>query len=403
MLVVNQVVAATAMALLAVALLAAAAPEAARADKAPEAGKTPLRILSIMTIDTMSHHLWLSPLTTELAKRGHLVTSVDVAMPKEVPATMKVSVIETAFQAIPGLMKRWLKSNLVQQLAMMYEYQTEECSNDLKSPAMQRLLASDQKFDLIIIDFMADCQLGVVHRFGYPGVVVVSPFPGSSWVDDLMGNPPAVGVYPMTMLPYPQPMALWQRVTTLGLYVYTRLLGHWHRPDHDRVLKEVYGSDVPTSAELRRSVHLALVNENPVLEPARPLPPNVIAVGGMHVKPAKLSNIPAVSAQCLLKSLEPRMTSDFVPRRRPYYGECARKAWRKASLVHAYRFRPAVAASRASRWSILSAERGQEEVHDAILHCKTSLSVAITWRPAYLFRHHVTSILKPEIRGFRNS
>lgn len=54
----------------------------------------PLRILSIMTIDTMSHHLWMAPLTIELAKRGHNVVSVDVALPKEVCKAVNIRGIQ---------------------------------------------------------------------------------------------------------------------------------------------------------------------------------------------------------------------------------------------------------------------------------------------------------------------
>ena len=48
----------------------------------PSGGPKPLRVLALMTMDTMSHHLWLASLTLRLAERGHGVHSVDVATPK---------------------------------------------------------------------------------------------------------------------------------------------------------------------------------------------------------------------------------------------------------------------------------------------------------------------------------
>ncbi|KAE8737032.1 UDP-glycosyltransferase-31, partial [Frankliniella occidentalis] len=72
----------------------AAAPAAAPAG-APAAAATParkpLRILAIMTVGTMSHHIWMSALTVELAKRGHLVTSIDIHEHSENPPTLNTT------------------------------------------------------------------------------------------------------------------------------------------------------------------------------------------------------------------------------------------------------------------------------------------------------------------------
>ena len=63
-----------------------------------------------------------------------------------------------------------------------------------------------------------------VHRFDYPGVVAVSPFPGALWMDDLLGNPVLPGLQPLAVRPFPQPMSLAQRAATTALYLYSRYL-----------------------------------------------------------------------------------------------------------------------------------------------------------------------------------
>ncbi|XP_052131801.1 UDP-glycosyltransferase UGT5-like [Frankliniella occidentalis] len=248
-----------------------------------------------MTVGTMSHHIWMSALTVELAKRGHLVTSIDIHKHSENPPTLNTTVIETAFKlSHPEFMKRWSAATVVQQISLMQEMVEKECIRDLGSPTMQRLLdpAVERTFDLVIIDYYTDCMLGFAHRFNYPGMLAVSPFPISPWIDDLMYNPQVPSILAHTMQPFPHPMNLWQRAWTLFLHAHSKLMVWWWRPVQDGLIKRFFGEDAPSVEQLRQHVHVALVNENPVLEAARPLPPSLIPVGGMHVKPADLGRIP---------------------------------------------------------------------------------------------------------------
>lgn len=55
----------------------------------------------------------------------------------------------------------------------------------------------------------------------------------------------------------------------------------------DQVMKDAYGSDLPTVSELEKRIAIALVSTTPVFDPPQPLPPNVIDVGGMHIRDPK--------------------------------------------------------------------------------------------------------------------
>ncbi|XP_026274905.2 UDP-glycosyltransferase UGT5-like isoform X1 [Frankliniella occidentalis] len=258
--------------------------------------RKPLRILALMTFDTMSHHIWMSALTVELAKRGHLVTSIDIHKHSENPPTLNTTVIETAFQFIDQeYMKLFMASTVPGQISMLQDMGEIDCKRDLASPTMQRLLdpAFKGAFDPIIIDYHADCMLGFVHRFNYPGVLAVSAFPVAPWVDDLMHNPQVPSILAHTLQPFPHPMNLWQRAWTLYLHAHQKFLVWWRRPVENSLIKRFFGDDAPSVEQLRQHVHVALVNENPVLEAPRPLLPSQIPVGGMHVKPADLGRIPS--------------------------------------------------------------------------------------------------------------
>lgn len=52
-------------------------------------------------------------------------------------------------------------------------------------------------------------------------------------------------------------------------------------------MMEHFGQDLPSISQLEKRATLALVNSNPILDSLGPLPDNVIAIGGMHIKHPK--------------------------------------------------------------------------------------------------------------------
>lgn len=78
------------------------------------------------------------------------------------------------------------------------------------------------------------------------------------------------------------------------------------------------GSNVPSTAELERRAILALVSTNPALDVPIPLPPNVIAVAGLHIEePKRLPTeyeafINASAKGAILFSLGTNVRSDMM-------------------------------------------------------------------------------------------
>lgn len=54
-----------------------------------------------------------------------------------------------------------------------------------------------------------------------------------------------------------------------------------------RMATKIFGPDLPNLGELERKSVLGFVNSHPTVDIPEPLPPNVIAVGGLQVRPAK--------------------------------------------------------------------------------------------------------------------
>lgn len=72
-------------------------------------------------------------------------------------------------------------------------------------------------------------------------------------------------------------------------------------PATDKLLEGKFGPDMPSITEIERRASMALVSTHPIFDYTRPLPENVIPVGGLHVRNAK--PVPKVRANYILNML----------------------------------------------------------------------------------------------------
>jgi glucuronosyltransferase len=167
----------------------------------------------------------------------------------------------------------------------------------LQQKDVQNLLHSnDQQFDLIITEsFVTDSVLGFAHKFKAPVVQVVA-FGGTPWIGDMVGNTSPYSYVPDPMQNFSDRMTFWQRIlNTLGI-TYQKLSRYMHHLPKQQAILEKYFSDyapLPSISELASSTSLILVNGHFSISYPMPLMPNIVPVGGMHVKPAK--KLPEVS------------------------------------------------------------------------------------------------------------
>lgn len=58
-------------------------------------------------------------------------------------------------------------------------------------------------------------------------------------------------------------------------------------PYINKLAQDVFGKDLPYVADLEHRMKIALVNSNPAIDFAEPLPPNIIPVAGLQILPVK--------------------------------------------------------------------------------------------------------------------
>ncbi|KAJ4441095.1 hypothetical protein ANN_10945, partial [Periplaneta americana] len=262
-------------------------------------GSDGARILGLFPIPGRSHMNVNAAIIEELARRGHQVTVVSpFPLAKPIPnyteMVMKKMDIEDMGNAT-GSAERFdpfdMKDmNYIAKVAMLWGFGQAFCDMFLQDPAVQKLMQSDDlQFDLIMTEnFYLDCFLGFAHKYKVP-VVQVCSFGGSEVIGDLVGNPYPYAYVPDVFQELTDKMDFKGRLqNTLGLLF--QQLGKiiYYIPKQNALMRKHFNSpDMPSIMELEKYTALVLVNHHFSISYPRPLMPNLVQVGGMHIKPPK--------------------------------------------------------------------------------------------------------------------
>jgi glucuronosyltransferase len=177
------------------------------------------------------------------------------------------------------------------------------CDEYLQDAGVQELIHStDEQFDLIIMEaFFNDCFLGFAHKFRAP-VVQVCSFGGTDWMDNWVGNPHPYAYIPGAFVTYSDRMTFWERfINTVNGIVQSIGRRYYYLPQQDAIARKYFNftDDLPSISELESSTALVLLNHHFSLSYPKPLMPNMVQVGGMHIKSPKTLPVVMSSAQLL--------------------------------------------------------------------------------------------------------
>jgi len=65
-------------------------------------------------------------------------------------------------------------------------------------------------------------------------------------------------------------------------------------PISQRIAERYIGHEIRPLHELEKNITILLINTHPAFEPAIPLPPNAIEIGGLHAQPLQATDEKAV-------------------------------------------------------------------------------------------------------------
>jgi glucuronosyltransferase len=175
------------------------------------------------------------------------------------------------------------------------------CVTVLQHPEVQKLIHSKHHhFDAIIVEaFSNECFMGFAHKFN-AAIIQICPFGGTHWMGEWVGNPNPYSYIPDIYLHYSHHMNFLERLVNTLYGVYWRIGQEFYSiPKQEAVMKQFFNftESVPSLAELLRKTSLLLVNNHFSLNYPKPLMPNIIEVGGIHLQPpTKLPEVRHVTA-----------------------------------------------------------------------------------------------------------
>lgn len=247
------------------------------------------RVLVFQPINARSHSIVMEPLFEELAARGHNLT-VFTCFPHKssLPNLHEVDVSRFQHNAVSNvsldLIRELMPDPWTTSFAMP-DIELLMCNKILPEEPLQKLLQSNETFDLVMTEiFAVDCLVPFAHKFNAPLIsfVTSSSLP---WMADRVGLPDNPSFVPNYFLGFPPKMTFFQRIHNSAVYAYTKLVHHFYaRPKGQTFVNKYFDDSIPPLDQLVKNTSMLFINSHFSLTHSRPLPPNVLEIGGIHLR-----------------------------------------------------------------------------------------------------------------------
>lgn len=240
------------------------------------------KILCLFGIAGKSHTHVFNALTTELARKGHELTVV-TPFPIKDPLKRYIQIDAPITREAIKYFDMSSKMNVFLKIYTMFDYMINICPSILNTPEVQDL--KDKKFDLVFVSmFFNECFLPFARHNNAP-LILISPAGLISWVSDSIGNPEQYSYVPNMLAPLSDKMSFFERFLNTVINILMTILRNIAiTPRMTAAAREYFGEDIPPLDDLMSNASLALINNHISINYPRPLLPNVIEVGGMHIK-----------------------------------------------------------------------------------------------------------------------
>lgn len=244
-------------------------------------------ILGIFPHHARSHLTVFLPLMKGLAKKGHIVTVISYFPLKQ--SYGNYTDIDLSDGKFVELSLNWENIGRTKWAQFgfplhLINQAKQNCQNGLNSKNLRNFLRTKQKFDVIVIEmFNSDCFLSLVDKFPAPVVGFTSSVM-LYWYYSRFGNPAHPAYIDNSLLAYTNQMTFFERV---GNVVFS--LGHQFTfnfiitKNDEEIVKQHFGEAFPPLSSISSNVSLMLVNAHFSYNLPRPLVPNVVEIGGIHI------------------------------------------------------------------------------------------------------------------------
>lgn len=257
------------------------------------------KILGLFPHPGKSHVDIFVPIMKGLARRGHDITVVShFPLKKPEPRYRDLSLNapdNILLAAFPLSQKSSTLLDKILTVFLLSGLQQTSCESGFQSQEVQRLINSEERYDIIIAEFFNSyCFLAFAHKFSVP-VVGLSSCVMTPWTAEVFAQPNNPSYVPEHFLSHADKMLFWERVSnTVALLFHEAVYRYVVQPRDQRIAEEYFREALPPLEEIARSSSVLLVNTHFSLNLPRPNVPGVIEIGGIHIGVPK--SLPKVSA-----------------------------------------------------------------------------------------------------------
>ncbi|XP_011178887.3 UDP-glycosyltransferase UGT5 [Zeugodacus cucurbitae] len=252
----------------------------------------PLKILGLFPHPGVSHFHFFHPIMRGLAEKGHDVTVISHFPDKSPPAhyrDLPLTGLNTLTNSVDLqiLKSQTFYSHFI-EFFLLHNWGKDACNLTLRSDALAQVLRQRQHFDVIIMEqFNSDCMTAVAHQLKAP-FIALSSCAMMPWHYYRMGMPIETSTVPAVFMGQSEAMTFSGRLGNWFTFHAMRLLyDYYTTPITDAMVRHKFGHDLPSVGELSKETSMYFVNQHFSLSGVKPLPPSVIALGGIHIQKAK--------------------------------------------------------------------------------------------------------------------
>lgn len=243
------------------------------------------RILGVFPYPSRSHSILGQALLTELAARGHDVTYLS-PYPFKKPPVKNYRDVAITSQGLFDTFQEELDAsfedthvNIVMLLKFWFDSVAQMQEFTMSDPAVQKLLHSNEKFDICIIEFlMNESLLGFGAQFDCK-IIAMSTIGQVKYINDMMHSPMTLSTIPHPFLSFTDQMTYRQRMeNVISNAIEDFAYQVYHYPLQNAIYEKYFKKDKPSFRHmLKHSVSLVLLNTHFSLNYPQAYLPNMVS------------------------------------------------------------------------------------------------------------------------------
>lgn len=256
------------------------------------------KILAVFPFPSISHQVVFRPLMLELAKRGHEVTVIttDPEFPKgQTPQNLiEIDLHDMSYDHWNKYLRAGGKhKDPIKTLDTVCDVVYGLIYKQLNSNEVKEYIRNNKNIDLLIIESIMAPALILSHIYNDVPVIEFSSSGGIQLTLEMMGAATHPLFYPDIFHRRIFNLTLWDKITEMYVEYSMSQVFEKHFTDV-KLLRSMFGPNVPDLRDIRRrNVQMLFLNLHPIWDSNRPVPPNVVYLGGLHQKPQR--ELPQVS------------------------------------------------------------------------------------------------------------